>query len=194
MKWCDEGSEGGSCCCPRASAGAFCQLCALSAACWRQWECAAFMCQLGWRPWMLMLVVVPGLAPLDWLAFSLPMCSEGLQCCRTAPWHWHCCLVRLLAGLYESVDGSAPDGKEGMLGGQGGRLKQVVAASPQGSADIVVLRTRADGFFFKFYFWQLSLLATTYLYLDFGCTRRFCLQKCCRVAGQRCWIGCSSHI
>lgn len=103
VKWCDEGSEGGSCCCPRASAGAFCQLCALSAACWRQWECAAFMCQLGWRPWMLMLVVVPGLAPLDWLAFSLPMCSEGLQCCRTAPWHWHCCLVRLLAGLYESV-------------------------------------------------------------------------------------------
>lgn len=40
------------------------------------------------------------------------------------------------------------DGKDRMLGGQNGRLQQVVAASPQGSADIVVLRAHADGFFF----------------------------------------------
>lgn len=41
------------------------------------------------------------------------------------------------------------DGKERMLGGQNGSLQQVVAASssPQGSADIVVLRAHADGFF-----------------------------------------------
>lgn len=131
MKWCDERNEGGSYCCDGASVGAFCQLCALSAVYWRQWECAAFMCQLGWRPWLLTLVVVPGLAPLDWLSFSLPMCSEGLQCCRTAPWHWHCCLVRLLAGLYKSVwMDLLLDGKERMLGGQSGRLQQVVAVSP----------------------------------------------------------------
>lgn len=128
-----EGSEGGSSCCHRAGAGALCQLCALSAGLWRQWQCAAFMCQLDWRPWML-TVVVPGFAPLDWLPCSLPMCSEGLQCCRTAPWQWHCCLVRLLAGLYKSVwMDLLLDGKERMLGGQNGRLQQVVAASPQGS-------------------------------------------------------------
>lgn len=32
--------------------------------------------------------------------------------------------------------------------GRMGSLQQVVAASPQGSADIVVLRAHADGFFF----------------------------------------------
>lgn len=79
-------------------------LCALSTACWRQLgQCAAFL--PAWGPWVLMLLVVPGFAPLGWLYFSLPMCSGGLQ------WLQNCSLaVALLPcqasgrALYTSVE------------------------------------------------------------------------------------------
>lgn len=85
------------------------------------------------------------------------------------------------------------DGKERMLGGQNGSLQQVVAASLQGSADIVVLRAHADGFFFLILFLEAEFTSYISFVLRFWMQPEVLPAKVLQSGRQRCWRECSSH-